>query len=91
MRVVMGEDVKLVLPDRLKDLSGDIGRVEAVPSKCRESGGELAFDPRRTRDAPPEAIARRRAAFRELSDMIASLPILDSGPVHEIVDDINAE
>jgi antitoxin VapB len=52
--------------------------------------GSPLIDPRRTRDASPEAIERRRAALRGMRETIAALPVLDNRPVQDIVDDINA-
>jgi antitoxin VapB len=52
--------------------------------------GSPLIDPRRTRDASPEATERRRAALRDMRETIAALPVLDNRPVQDIVDDINA-
>ena len=52
--------------------------------------GSAPVDPRRKRDASPEAVARRCASMRQIADELAAMPVLDNRPLQEIIDDINA-
>ena len=50
--------------------------------------GSPLIDPHRTRDASPEAVARRRASLDSFVEKLAALPVLDNRSPQEIIDDL---
>ena len=59
----------------------------ALENTARAEG--VAFDARRPRDTSPGAVAARMARIDEIVRAVASLPVLDSRPTQEIIDELN--
>jgi hypothetical protein len=59
----------------------------ALEDKARAEG--IKLEVRRPRDQSAEARAARIARFEEIAQAAASLPILDSRPTQEIIDELN--
>jgi len=59
----------------------------ALEDKARAEG--IALEVRRPRDTSPEAVAARIARIDEIVREVASLPVLDSRPTQEIIDELN--
>ncbi len=59
----------------------------ALEETARSEG--IPVEPGYRRDSSPEAIKARRKRIDEIVNEVAALPILDSRPVEQIIDDIN--
>jgi antitoxin VapB len=59
----------------------------ALENTARTEG--IALEARRPRDLSPEAVAARIARFEEIAQAVATLPVLDSRPLPEIIDELN--
>ncbi len=65
---------------------------EAIRSALEEKirAADLATKARPPRDTSPAAVAARRERTNRFVAELAAMPILDSRPVNEIIDDLNA-
>lgn len=61
---------------------------QAVEQSAREAG--VAPRPQSRRDGSVQAVAARKARIDQAADEIAAMPVLDSRPPREIIDDLNA-
>jgi hypothetical protein len=61
---------------------------QAIEQRARSTG--ILSQARRPRDMSPEAIALRRQRGEAIIDRIAAMPVNDSRPLNEIIDDLNA-
>ena len=79
------------LARRLADaqhVSVDAAVKQALEAQASAVG--ILPDPRTARDPSPKAAAARRLLMDRIAEEIATLPVLDPRPPHEIMHDINA-
>jgi antitoxin VapB len=59
----------------------------ALENAARAEG--ITLEVRRPRDMSSEAVAARRARIDEIVRAVAALPVLDSRPTQELIDELN--
>jgi antitoxin VapB len=78
----------IALAQRLASARG-VSLEEAIKQAIEQSAREAGVADARRLDAPPEAVAARKAAIRQIIDEIAAMPVLDPRSLQEIMDELN--